>query len=81
MTFCQHHTQYNIFDAARSSLQMNLVELQTIKSSSTTFRQSHGGSGGAWPMTSLAIDELTLLKGLKNTPHSELAQKNLPFMF
>ena len=61
--------------------EMNLVELRTIKSSSTTFRQSLGGSGGAWPMTSLAIDELTLLKGLKNTSHSELAQKNLPFMF
>ena len=41
---------------------MNLVELQTLKSSSTTFRQSHGGSGGAWPMSSLAIDELTILK-------------------
>ena len=60
---------------------MNLVELQTLKSSSTTFRQSHGGSGGARPMTSLAIDELTLLKGLKNTPHQDLAQKNLPFLF
>ena len=60
---------------------MNLVELQTLKSSSTTFRQSHGGSGGAWPMSSLAIDELTLLKGLKNTTHQELAQKNLPCTF
>jgi hypothetical protein len=60
---------------------MNLVELQTLKSSSTTFRQSHGGSGGAWPTSSLAIDELTLLKGLKNTTHQELAQKNLPCTF
>ena len=60
---------------------MNLIELQTQKSSSITFRQSHGGSGGAWPMTSLAIDELTLLKGLKNTTHKELAQKNLPCTF
>ena len=60
---------------------MNLVELHTMKSSSRTFRQSRGGSGGAWPMASLAIDELTLLKGLKNTSHKELSQKNLPSMF
>jgi len=61
--------------------EMNLVELKTKKSSSVTFRQSHGGSGGAWPMTSLAIDELTLLKGLKSTTHRTLAQKSLPSLF
>jgi len=61
--------------------EMNLVELHTIRSSFRTFRQSDGGSGGAWPMASLAIDELTLLKGLKNTAHKDLAQKNLPSMF
>lgn len=61
--------------------EMNLVELRTIKSSIRTFRQSDGGSGGAWPMADLAIDEMTLLKGLKNTPHKELANKNLPSMF
>jgi len=60
---------------------MNLVDLQTLKSSSVSFRQTQGGSGGAFPMSSLAIDELTISKGLKNTTHHELALKNLPFGF
>lgn len=61
--------------------EMNLVDLQTLKSSSVSFRQTQGGSGGAFPMSSLAIDELTISKGLKNTTHHELALKNLPFGF
>jgi Cdc6-like AAA superfamily ATPase len=52
--------------------EMNLVEL---KSSHNPFHQS------PWPMTSLGVDELTLLKGLKNTPHKQLAQNNLPSLF
>ena len=52
--------------------EMNLVEL---RNSSNPFYQS------PWPMTALGVDELTLLKGFKNTPHKQLAQKNLPSMF
>jgi hypothetical protein len=53
-------------------LQKNLVEISTSKSN---------GRGNAWPMTSLVIDELTLMKGLKTTPHKQLAEKNLPSLF
>jgi len=61
--------------------ELDLIELRTQTSTATSFRSSLGGSGGAWPLSSLAVDEHTLTRGLKNTPHKALAEKNLPSSF
>mmetsp|Transcript_60079 Transcript_60079/g.147754 ORF Transcript_60079/g.147754 Transcript_60079/m.147754 type:complete len:92 (-) Transcript_60079:3141-3416(-) len=61
--------------------EMNLIFMNTPHSSSTSYRASQGGSGGAWPLTTPAIDELTLLRGLKGTRHRQLAEKTIPSLF
>jgi origin recognition complex subunit 1 len=45
--------------------EMNLIEIR------------HLNLGDVWPVTYLTMDELTLLRGLKSTPHTTLAHKYL----
>ncbi|KAG7366433.1 cell division control protein 6 [Nitzschia inconspicua] len=52
--------------------EMNLVKLKTDKSLS---------GRSPWPTISLVVDDLTLLKGFKNTPHKQLAEKYLPYLY
>ena len=56
---------------------VGLVFLRTPHNASMSFRASLAGSGGAWPLVSLAMEDVTLLVALKETPHHELAQKYL----
>lgn len=62
-------------------IQYNLLTLKTATSTTISFRATSGGSGGAWPIAALAVDESTIIRGLKNTPHKTLAEKNLPPQF
>lgn len=64
-----HHLTFLTF----KTLQSNLIQLRTPNSSF----QSSLGSGGVWPLVSLAVDDSTILRGLKGTPHQPLAEKNL----
>jgi origin recognition complex subunit 1 len=59
----------------------NLVGLKTDKSSLVSFRASRGGSGGAWPVVRMLVQEGELLRGFKKTPHKSLFEKNLPSIF
>ncbi|KAG7352351.1 cell division control protein 6 [Nitzschia inconspicua] len=52
--------------------EMNLVKLKTDKSLS---------GRSPWPAISLVVDDLALLKGFKNTPHKQLAEKYLPYLY
>eukprot|EP00980_Cylindrotheca_fusiformis_P003743 scaffold831_cov109-Cylindrotheca_fusiformis.AAC.5 len=61
-----------------SLAERDLIGLRTAKSTLISFRSSRGGSGGAWPLVSPKVDDLLVLKGLKNTPHKSLCEKNLP---
>jgi len=54
-----------------------LVRLHTEKSTSSSFRCSQGGNGGVWPLVTLNVDECDIVSALKNTPHSQLVEKQL----
>lgn len=53
------------------------MTLHTPKSSSTTFRAVQGGSGGAWPLISLPMEDSNILTALRDSPHSGLAEMYL----
>ena len=55
----------------------NLVSLQTPRNSSVSFRASLAGSGGAWPLVTLQLDDIAIMVALKGTPHHDLSQKHL----
>ena len=54
-----------------------LVSLETEQNTSMSFRASMAGCGGPWPLVSLAMESEAVRIALKETPHSELAQKYL----
>jgi origin recognition complex subunit 1 len=58
-----------------------LVTLKTEKSSSITFRSSQGGSGGAWPIIGLIVDDCDIISAFRNGPHAQLAEKQLMSAF
>lgn len=61
--------------------QRDLIGLVTAKSTLISFRSSKGGSGGAWPLVSPKVDDLLVIKGLKNTAHKRLCDKILPSVY
>lgn len=56
---------------------VHLVSMETPRNASMSFRASLAGSGGAWPLVSMVMDDLAILLALKDTPHHDLAQKYL----
>ena len=54
-----------------------LISLETPRHASMSYRASLAGSGGAWPLVSMVMDDLAVLLALKGTPHHGLAQKYL----
>jgi hypothetical protein len=58
---------------------VGLVSLRTPRNVSMSFRASRAGGGGARPLVSLAIEEVTVLVALEEThlEHLELARKYL----
>jgi len=54
-----------------------LISLETPRHTSMSYRASLAGSGGAWPLVSMAMDDFAVLIALKGTPHNGLAQKYL----
>lgn len=55
----------------------DLVSMETPRNASLSCRASLVGSGGAWPLVALIIDDHAILQALKNTCHNELARKYL----
>jgi origin recognition complex subunit 1 len=55
----------------------HLVSLQTPRTSSVSYRAALAGSGGAWPLVSLQVDDIAIMLALRQSPHNELAQKYL----
>jgi origin recognition complex subunit 1 len=55
----------------------NLITLDTPQNASLSYRASLAGSGGAWPLVSLPIDDIAVLVALKHTDHYRLAEKHL----
>jgi origin recognition complex subunit 1 len=68
-----------MMDMLNRLAEARLVRLRTERSSMTTFRASQGGSGGAWPSIALNVDTHDILSALRQTEHSQLAQKHLSF--
>jgi len=54
-----------------------LIGLETPRHSSMSYRASLAGSGGAWPLVSMVMDDVAVLLALKGTPHNDIAQKYL----
>jgi len=55
-----------------------LVALSTPRNASLSYRASIAGSGGAWPLVHLNVDDATVIvAALRCTPHKELSQKYL----
>jgi origin recognition complex subunit 1 len=55
----------------------NLITLDSPQNASLSYRASLAGSGGAWPLVSLPIDDVAVLIALKNTDHHRLAERHL----
>ena len=55
----------------------HLISLHTPQNASISYRASLAGSGGAWPLVSMVMDDVAVLLALKGTPHKQLAQKYL----
>lgn len=55
----------------------DIVQTTTPRNTSMSYRASTGGSGGAWPIVRINIDEHVFLQSLKGTDHYEIAQKYL----
>jgi AAA lid domain len=55
----------------------NMVTLDSPQNASLSYRASLAGSGGAWPLVSLPVDDVAVLVALKDTSHHRLAQKHL----
>lgn len=54
-----------------------LIRLDTPKSTSSSFRASQGGSGGAWPVILFGVEPSDILSAFRHGRYSHLAEKQL----
>ena len=55
----------------------SLINLDSPQNMSLSYRSALAGSGGAWPLVSLPVDDVAVIVALKESPHHRLAQKHL----
>jgi origin recognition complex subunit 1 len=58
-----------------------LISLETPANTSLSYSASLAGSGGAWPLVTMVMDDVAVLVALKDTCHKGLAQKYLSKSF
>jgi len=55
----------------------NFIALITPRNASLSYRASIAGSGGAWPLIFMNIDDAVISSALKATPYRKLSEKYL----